>query len=203
MFWWWPPVFSSTVPWSSWWMFLVLHSAKLSHIRVCGPEPQSVHAGPSLVWFPDVLPALLKSSCGWVCPAAVSFSWPVFLLCICLQPELWASVILFDLFLMMSLISAFYTSVNPGSIHVGSPHFGFQLSSPQGGFLCMHPWSCMVPGLLFSVIVAVGIVGRTLLTSESICSESCSWLGGYLDFGHTHFFHRSRNICHFRRRGII
>lgn len=68
---------------------LVLHSAKLSHIRVCGPEPQSVQAGPSLVWFPDVLPALLKSSCRRVCP---SVSFP------CLQPELRASVILFDLF---------------------------------------------------------------------------------------------------------
>lgn len=111
---------------------------------VCGPEPQSVHAGPSLVWFPDVLPALLKSNCGWV--------------------------ILASSFLL---------------------------------HLCMHPWSYMVAGLLVSVIVAVGIVGRTLLTSESICSESCSWLGGYLEFGHTHFFHRSRNICHFRRRGII
>lgn len=114
---------------------LVLHSAKLSHIRVCGPEPQSVQAGPSLVWFPDVLPALLKSSCGRVC---LLFHFHVYSLS-CKPP-----LSCLTSFMMMSLMSAFYTSVNPANIHVGSPHFGFQLSSPQGGFLCMHPWSYMV-----------------------------------------------------------
>lgn len=43
---------------------LVLHSAKLSHIRVCGPEPQSVQAGLSLVCFPDVLPVLSNPAVG-------------------------------------------------------------------------------------------------------------------------------------------
>lgn len=123
---------------------LVLHSAKLFHIRVCGPEPQSVQAGPSLVWFPDVLPAVGGSALlllfhfhGLSCVYVYSLSCEPQLSCL-------------TSFMIMSLMSAFYTSVNPGTIHVGSPHFCFQLSSPQGGVLCRHPWSCTVLGLLFS-----------------------------------------------------
>lgn len=106
-------------------------------------------------------------------------------------------------FMMMSLMSAFYTSVNP----CGLPSFWLPAFFSTGGLplhasLVLYGFIASMSSMV-SVIVAVGIVGRTLLTSESICSESCSWLGGYLEFGHTHFFHPSRNICHFRRRGII
>lgn len=59
----------------------------------------------------------------------------------------------------------------------------------HGSFLSRPPWSytqVLLGSLehIFSVIIVIGLVHRVLITSASINSELCSWLGAYLESGH-------------------